>query len=62
MGEHDYEELTKINAKLKDKFLQHMHNPGDYQTDIDSMILLRRELTSNSEKTFERPLAAFVIQ
>lgn len=62
MGEHDYEELTKINAKLKEKFLQHMPHPGDYQTDIDSMILLRRELTSNSEKTFERPLAAFVIQ
>lgn len=55
-------ELKNINEKLKKKLLQHIQHPGDYQTAIESMIFLRREFASSSEKTFEKPLAAFVIQ
>lgn len=55
-------ELKNINEKLKEKLLQHIQHPGDYQTAIESMVLLRREFASSSEKTFEKPLAAFVIQ
>ena len=62
MSASDRNELAKINAKLKEKLLQHIQHPGDYQTDIESMILLRREFASSSEKTFEKPLAAFIIQ
>ena len=62
MEESDREEAAKINAKLKEKLLQLMAEPGDCQTKIDGMILLRREADAFSEKTFEKPLAAFVIQ
>ncbi len=56
------EERTRINTELKERLMQRLPKPGDYQSDIESMLFLRREEASDSEKTFERPMAAFVIQ
>lgn len=40
MEEHEREELTKTNAKLKEKLLQRIQHPGDQQTVIENMVLL----------------------
>lgn len=55
-------DVTEINAQLKEKLLRHISQPGDISTAIDGMVLFRRDEASISEKNFENPLVAFVIQ
>lgn len=55
-------DVTKINTQLKEKLMRHMPQPGDRSTPVKGMVLLRREAASVSERTFENPLAAFVVQ
>lgn len=55
-------DVAEINTHLKAKLLRHMPQPGDRPTSIKGMVLLRREAASASEKNFENPLAAFVVQ
>ncbi|MDO5538341.1 MAG: AraC family transcriptional regulator [Desulfovibrionaceae bacterium] len=62
MEEGAARELEAISERLKERLCRHAPRAGDWQTAVDSMVLLRREADSSSEKTFERPLAAFVIQ
>lgn len=54
--------VAEINARLKEKLLRHMPQPGDLMTPIEGMVLLRREAASTSERTFANPLTAFVVQ
>lgn len=62
MDDRAREECRRINAELKERLMQRLPGPGDYQSDIASMLFLRREAASDSEKTFEKPMAAFVVQ
>lgn len=62
MPENDHERLSESNAKLKEMLLRRMPGPGDFQTAVEGLVLLRREEAGISEKTFEKPLAAFIIQ
>lgn len=62
MTENNLEDVAKINAALKEKLLQRMDKPGNYQTAIESLVFSRRESADCSEKCFEKPLAAIVIQ
>lgn len=55
-------DVAEINAQLKERLLRHIPQPGDRPTPVEGMILLRREAASASEKSFENPLAAFVVQ
>lgn len=62
MTKKDREDVMKINAALKEKLLQLMDKPGNYQTSVENLMLSRRDSADCSEKCFEKPLAAIVVQ
>lgn len=62
MTDAERERVLFINAQLKEVLLRHMDRPGVYPTAISGLTLVRRETANCSERCFEKPLAAVIVQ
>lgn len=56
------QEISRLNAKLKQKLLHYMEKPCAYPTPIDGFTLIRREDVGTPERCFEKPLVGLVVQ
>ena len=58
----DLERTSRLNARIREKILQHLPHPGILPTAIEGFRLARREETGTPEKCFEKPLVGLVVQ
>ncbi|MGN1038074.1 MAG: AraC family transcriptional regulator N-terminal domain-containing protein [Mailhella sp.] len=62
MNDDRQEKIKEINKKLKELLLRHIKAPAICPSAIQGLTLVRRESVNCSERCFEKPLAAVVIQ
>ena len=62
MEEQNYNSVFSINTALKRALLHHMDRPGTFPTAIEGLSLIRRDADDCSERCFEKPLVAIVVQ
>ena len=53
---------NELNARLKEKLLQHCRGTCNLLTSIEGFHLVRRDVQKKPENCFEKPLAGLVIQ
>ena len=54
--------IQEIHLQLKEILLRHMEKPGVRASAIDGLMLVRREEINSTERCFEKPLAAVIVQ
>lgn len=62
MTDLNQKKIQEINERLKEIVLRHAAHPGVHTCAVNGLKLARRQEQNNSERCFEKPLAAVVIQ
>ena len=58
----DLERIRLLNARIREKILQHLPRPRILPTAVEGFLLARREESGTPEKCFEKPLVGLVVQ